>query len=279
MFEVTATYPAGDVVTFYEHSENSLRTSARLAHPRQAEPTEIRARPFVVPPTWHVYSVDFSYYTPEHARPRSIHGDGLHVCFSYDEKEASNRLSLAENTLRVAIVRTRLIAAHQYSWPDGSLLYWFASELPLTDFDRLIARAKLAAELRAVSTKPFTLKLPFRDGKKKLRRWARKYGESVVTVGHIHEVENPRRYDPCKWRCVHLLDYFNRHHYVDHVAAAKDPETAVTPQNADAFETGFCVAFGHQNLFTPYVERHSGEELSVFIAAYYIARFFQFLTE
>jgi hypothetical protein len=271
MLEVQAIYekiPKGALpsppmvpIVFYEHNANSLRLSAKLAHPLQLEPTEVRGRPVIIDESYHVYSVGFDYSAPTEARSRAIHGAGIHICFSVDEKEASKRLMSAIHTVDAAVIRGQFIAVDQYCWPGGTLYYWFASKLGLEAFLKEEV-PRLNEALLAVAKRPFRVR-----GKSGYVR----YGESTVSVAEVREVERPRRYDPGKWGYLHLYDYFNGRRYAD----LNDGDAVVDKKLADAFEKGFCMAYGHH---WDYVKRDSAEAETL-QAAHSLARFAQWWTE
>jgi len=63
--------------------------------------------------------------------------------------------------------------------------------------------------------------------------------------------------------------------------SAKHNETLLVPEKeAESFQEGVEVAYGHQNLFTSWAEdRRSPEEIQAFAWGHYLAKFLQLLTE
>lgn len=278
MHEVVATYKDKKSIRFFEDwGEEGAKRSARLAHPRQEKPVKIKIEPVRFDGSWHFYSVTCDYSVPDTARPKHFLGGGMHIAFGHDEKEASRRLSWAMNTVSVAALRAKIRIVSQYSWPDGSLYYWIVSRLPLEEF-RAKELSRLRKELDYVSKHPFKLKRFYSDGKKK-RAFTHLYGESRVSIREVKEVRTPFRGDTYKCGYLNLVSLFNGDRYESHVWTKKDTNFAVSEKNAESFQEGFEVAYGHQNLFTPYIERRSQEEIEVFAGGYYLARIFQLLTE
>jgi hypothetical protein len=268
---------------FFEPGVDGASDSARLLHEKQIAPDRVDLVPMTLDASWNFYSVSFSYSVPDRARPKGVSVPGLHVSFRHDEEEGSRRLSLAINTLQAAIVRARLVAEHQYAWPDGSLYYWFASRLPLDEFKRE-ELGRLQAELDAVSMSPFKIRRSYSHGKSKKKGRVKRsyftshYGESRVRIDPNVRVENPLRY--CyKGGYLHLLDLFNRVHFTPHYIAKKDGELKVDEKLAESFEEGFTVAYGHQKLFGIHLDRRSEEEKTTFVVGHLLAQLLQVLTE
>jgi len=279
MYEVVATFPAGEKITFYEprYGEGSeLKKNALLAHPERVKPKEITVSPFALDASWNFYSVEFTYSVPDSARPKGISGPGYHISFGYDEEEGSRRLTKAINTLDVAILRLGFRATSQYVWPDGSLYYWFVSRATLEEF-RSKEIPALEREMEAISMRPFSIREYYRDGKKK-RSYLREFGESRVRVLNVRKVEAPLR-DCHKPGILNLVDLFNRTWYANVLGFARVGEMVVEEKLGSAFEEGFTVAYGHQNLFTSYLERYTPEESKIFTIAHSLAEFLQLLTE
>lgn len=276
MYEVVATYRDKKSIRFFEdwHEEEAKR-SARLVHPRRERAVKLKIEPVRFDGSWHFYSVVFDYSAPDSARPKHMLGGGIHISFGYDEKEASRRLSWAINTITVAGLRAKVRMVSQYAWPDGSLYYWFASQLPLAEF-KAKELARFRKELDYVSKHPFKLRAYYQNGKKK-RAFIHLYGESRVSIQDVKEETTPYRRDPHKHGCLNLVGFFNGDRYEHHLACKE--EFFVSKENAESFQEGFEVAYEHQNLFTPYIERRTVEEIETFAGGYYLARILQLLTE
>lgn len=286
MFEVTAkwTTPLQKFeARFFDHWEKDRSGyTAQLAHPQQKKPDRVEYKPLKVDASWFFYSVTFAYSVPDAARPKSVHGGGMHISFRHDEEEASRRLSAAINTLSAAIVRAKLVAASQYAWPDGSLYYWFASRRPPEEFRRK-ELSRLKKELEAVSLHPFTIRRLYDDFTPKGRKRAKKrpfvhrFGESLVRVTKVTEVKDPLR--GCYKPTLHLVDFFNRVP-MEHWLATKLMEgPPVTPEMAEAFYEGFTHAYGHHTIFGIHLDKRSPESINEFVAAYLFAQLLQVLTE
>lgn len=279
MYQVTATYPDGESLVFFEYWEESAEYHAQLAHPKQTKPQELDLQKVQFDGLWHFYSVKFAYSQPDTARPRALHVGEMHISLSYDEEEASRRLDAAMNTVAVAALRAQIRNVSQYAWPDGSLYYWFASLLPEAEF-RATELRRFEAELERVSLHPFKLPRTYKDkdGKKK-RTFTHHYGESRVRVSRVREETQPYRCDPRKG-CLHLVDLFNGIRTESYLSLQRDNLLAVPEKEAESFQEGLEVAYGHQNLFTPWAEeRRSPEEIQAFAWGYYLARLLQLLTE
>lgn len=275
--KVKASYPHGVEASFFQCGPELAEFHARLVHPQQKKPEKLDIQPAPVDGSWHFYSVQFNYSAPDTARPKSIHGVGIHVSFSYDEEEASKRLCAAINTVVVAAFRAQIRHLSEYVWPDGSLYYLFASCLPEEEF-KATELLRFEEELEQVSMNPFKLVRHYKDGEKK-RSFTHSYGESRVKVSRVREELNPLRRDSGKGS-LHLVDLFNGVSYDGHLSFKYDETLQVPEKEAESFQGGFEVAYGHQNLFTPWADdRRSPEEVGIFAWGYYLAKFLQLLTE